>query len=94
MVELELWLLLTTLGGFFLGGVSITWARTEASPRRVLWGRRLFIGILLTLGGTGFVAAFQHAAGLVPLGLLAGLLLVAMLWEGPPTVEEFPQSLR
>ena len=94
MAELELWLLCTTLGGFFLGGVSISWARTESSPRQLVWGRRLFIATLLFLGGSGFVAAIQRADGLVPLGLLAGLLVVAMLWESPRLAERIPDSLR
>ena len=94
MVELELWLLCTTLGGFFVGGTSISWARSETSPRHVLWGRRLFIAVLLLLGGTGFVAACHYADGLIPIGLLAGLLLVAMLWESPRLGEKLPGSLR
>jgi hypothetical protein len=94
MIELELWLLCTTLGGFFLGGVSISWARSETSPRHVFWGRRLFITTLLSLGAAGLVAALHYAEGLVPLGLLAGLLVVAMLWESPRVREEIPGSLR
>jgi hypothetical protein len=95
MLELELWLLCTTLGGFFVGGTSISWARSDRSPWHVLWGRRLFIFTLLFLGGAGLIAAVQRADGLVPLGILAGLLVVAMLWESPPRLREnAPSSLR
>ena len=50
---------------------------------RTWWGRRIFIATLLSLGGTALVAALAHADGLSPLGLLAGMLIVGMLWETP-----------
>jgi hypothetical protein len=46
-------------------------------------GRILFVGTLLLLGAVMQLAAFYQAEGIVPLGLLAGLLLVLMLWESP-----------
>lgn len=65
------------------GAWSILWARAGQGPGRVLWGRRLFIGTLLAVGGTSLVAAFHRAEGVIPLGFLAGILVVAMLWELP-----------
>jgi hypothetical protein len=79
----ELWLTVLTLGFLLLGGYSISLTREEEHPTRASWGRCLFIVVLLALGGTGLVAAFLQAEGLAPLGLLAGLLVVAMLWESP-----------
>ena len=81
MSMLDLWLMLMTPGGCLLGGWSIYWARGQEHPGRMLWGRRLFIITLLLLGLSTLVAACAHARGLAPLGLLAGLLVVVMLWE-------------
>jgi hypothetical protein len=78
---LDLWLMLMTPGGCLLGGWSIYWARGQDHPGRILWGRRLFIVTLLLLGFMTFVAACARAKGLAPLGLIAGLLVVGMLWE-------------
>ncbi len=79
----ELWLASLTLSFLFLGGLSISLARSEHNPIRARWGRTLFIVVLLALGATGLIGAFLRAEGLAPLGLLAGLLVVAMLWECP-----------
>ncbi len=83
MPHLELCLLALSFAGLVLGGWSISLARADWRQSRIAWGRRLFVITLLGLGGSGLVAAFVHADGLVSLGLLAGLLLVAMLWESP-----------
>jgi hypothetical protein len=85
---MELCLLITALTGLFLGTWSVHWARSKYSERRAWWGRRLFIATLLLLGTTIFLAAILRADGLVPLSLLAGILLVAMLWETPPALQE------
>jgi hypothetical protein len=78
---LDLWLLLMTPGGCLLGGWSIYWARGQDHPARIIWGRRLFIVTLLLLGSLTLAAAGAHARGLAPLGLIAGFLVVGMLWE-------------
>lgn len=83
MPILELILLLTTVSGFFVGALSVCWARTHSRHPRGLWGRRLFVGNLLALGAIGLLAALYQADGLAPLGLVAGILIIAMLWEGP-----------
>ena len=85
---MELCLLITGLAGLFLGIWSVHWARSHYSERRAWWGRRLYIGTLLVLAATIFLAAILRADGLVPLSLLAGMLLVAMLWETPPALQE------
>jgi len=78
---LDLLLMLMTPGGCLLGGWSIYWARGQSHPGLILWGRRLFIITLLLLGSLTWIAAWAHAHGLAPLGLVAGLLVVGMLWE-------------
>ncbi len=79
--DLCIWCL--TMVGIVLGAWSIYWVRSEHSALRVLWGRRLFVATLLKLGGTGFVAVFERAGSLAPLGIVSVLLVVAMLWETP-----------
>lgn len=87
-MNLEFVLLLTAILGLGLGIWSISWARSDYRQRRAWWGRRLFIATMLLLGVTIFVAAFAHAEGLVPVSLLAGILLVAMLWETPLALQD------
>jgi hypothetical protein len=81
--DLDLCVWCLTVAGLILGGWSIYWVRAEHTPLRVLWGRRLFIAILLKLGGTGVVAVLDRASSLAPLGIVSVLLVVAMLWEAP-----------
>ena len=66
-----------------LGALGIMWGRCSNCPHRTFLGRAVFIGTLLLLGGAMQFAAFYQADGIIPLGLLAGLLVVAMLWETP-----------
>lgn len=83
MPNLEVWLLAITALGLALGTWGIWWARASREQRLASWGRGLFTGTLLVLGGSSLVAAFHRADGLVPLGLSAGLLVTGMLWEVP-----------
>jgi hypothetical protein len=83
---LELSVLVATLLCAGLGAWSIYWAKSEATDRRSIWGHSLFVLTLLALGATGLVAALCRSAGLPPLGLVAGLLVVGMLWDGSPHV--------
>ena len=46
-------------------------------------GRAVFFAVLALMCGGSVVAAVYRAEGLSPLGLAAGLLVVAMLWESP-----------
>jgi hypothetical protein len=80
---LELSILSSTILCALVGGWCIYWSKhTEERPAR--WGRCGFIGVLLALGALALVAALARSGGLPPLGLVAGLLVVGMLWEGTP----------
>jgi hypothetical protein len=48
-----------------------------------LFGRLLFVGAILILGGSAGAAALHRAEGLIPLGLVSGFLIMGMLWEVP-----------
>ncbi len=87
----ELTVLIATIAGLLLGSCCIYWVKANPSVRQARWGRRLFVATLMSLGAIAFVAAFMRADGLAPIGLLAGLLTVGMLWETPtptPTPSE------
>jgi hypothetical protein len=77
--EFSLWILAVL--GLAVGGWSICWSRRDDA--RAWWGRRVFVGTFLTLGISGLAAAVARADGTITLGLLAGFLLIAMLWETP-----------
>jgi hypothetical protein len=79
----ELCVLIVTVFGFLSGSCSIYWVKVRPSPRQARWGRCLFVLTLLLLGGVALVAALMRADGLIPLGLLSGLLTVGMLWDSP-----------
>jgi hypothetical protein len=81
MDHLEFWLWILAIAGLPLGVWSVCWARGEEG--RAWWGRRIFVGTLLVLGASGLVGAIAQADGTITLGLLAGFLLIAMLWETP-----------
>ncbi len=85
----ELSVLTATVLGLLVGVCCIYWVKAHPSAGWARWGRRLFIATLLGLGAVAFFAAFMHADGLAPLGLLSGLLTVGMLWESPtPSLQE------
>lgn len=65
------------------GGWSVWSVRTDQHPDRTRWGRRLFVGCLVTLGVGNVVALVWAARCLMPFGLSAGWLVIAMLWENP-----------
>ena len=73
-----------TLGlGLFLGLWGILWVRLSPTPRQARWGKFLFVFTFLALGGATFLAAVHRLDGLAPLGMLSGLLVVGMVWDGP-----------
>jgi hypothetical protein len=80
----ELMVLIATLAGLTSGGCCIYFVKMWPRTRHARWGQRLFVVTLLSLGGMALFAAIVHADGLTPLGLLSGLLIVGMLWEGSP----------
>jgi hypothetical protein len=55
-----------------------------------LWGRLLFVPVLFGLASAGLLAAWHRSDALAPVGLLSGLLVVAMLWESPAAELETP----
>ena len=83
MPELEFWLLALAILGLVLGAWGILWARFSRANHRSLWGRSLFVAVIVFLAISSSVAAFHRAEGLVPLGLTAGILVIGMLWEVP-----------
>lgn len=84
----ELAVLISTLIGLTSGGCCIYWVKVKPGTRQARWGRRLFIVTLLALGLVALIAAVMRADGLAPLGLLWGMLIVVMLWEGPVAAPE------
>jgi hypothetical protein len=88
--DLEPLLLGLTLAGLVFGSWGILWARTARAQRLMVFGHGLFLATLLGLGASTLVAAFYRADGLVPLGLLAGSLVVGMFWESPRPREAEP----
>jgi hypothetical protein len=65
-------------------GVWSVWGvRSGRGGRRVAWARRVFLATLFLLGCGTVVAATWAARCVVPLGLAAGWLVIAMLWENP-----------
>ena len=81
MDHLEFWLWILAVAGLTTGGWSVCWARRDDGHAR--WGRKVFVGTILVLGASGLVGAMVLADGTITLGLLAGFLLIAMLWETP-----------
>jgi hypothetical protein len=83
-----------TLGlGLLLGLWGICWARLSPRARLARWGQCLFILTFLALGAATFAAALYRLDGLAPLGLLSGLLVVGMVWDGPrPAARSLPVS--
>lgn len=84
MRERELWLLAIALFGFSLGIWGVLRDRSGRS------GRQLGVGAMFVLGAGAIYAAIHRADGLVPLGLAAGTLVVAMLWGEPRPLEATP----
>ncbi|MSQ95164.1 MAG: hypothetical protein EXR98_11500 [Gemmataceae bacterium] len=88
----ELTVLIAMLAGLLSGSCCIYLVKMKPSARQARWGRRLFVLTLLILGGMGLLAALERADGLAPLGLLAGLLTVGMLWESPTPATSEPEA--
>ena len=83
MLDLETCLLTFAVLGLVVGAWGVVWARTSRRRGLISCGRGLFIGTILFLGAASLLAAFHRADGILPLGLSAGALVVAMLWEIP-----------
>lgn len=85
MVELEMLLLALLAVGLLVGSWGILGLHARCS-RITCLGRRLCFAAVIVLSGGSCLAALHCPAGLAPLGLSVGLLLVAMLWEGPERI--------
>lgn len=83
MARLEFWLFAGALTGLVLGIVAVLRTRASWHTARTSWGPHLFVATLMGLGGASLIAAFHRADGLVPLGLSAGFLVVALFVESP-----------
>jgi hypothetical protein len=81
--EFDLWLLAFLAVVVAVGVWGVWWARAARCPGRAAWGRRLFVGTLVALGAGNLFALTCAARCLVPFGLSAGWLVIAMLWEKP-----------
>jgi hypothetical protein len=79
---LELLILVMTATAAAVGIWSIHWARRASSCWRGRSGRVLFVTNLLVLGGVGAAAALARAQGLPLCGLVAGMLVVGITWDG------------
>jgi uncharacterized BrkB/YihY/UPF0761 family membrane protein len=75
--------LLATLAQALVTALSICWARGDDNRRRTVWGRRLFTLNLVIMGLLGVCAALYRCAALAPLGIMAGFLVVGMVWDEP-----------
>jgi 4-amino-4-deoxy-L-arabinose transferase-like glycosyltransferase len=85
MPDLETVLWGAMLVCLLLGGVSVLVLRGAGRRRKPYWARALFVVVLLVLGAGSVVAALRCPPSLMPLGLAAGGLVTALLWEGPGT---------
>lgn len=83
MPELEFGLAALTLLSLVMGGLGLYWARGSRQRRRALWGYCLFFAALFFVSVSSLVAAAYQAEGLAPVGILAGALVVGMVWELP-----------
>ncbi len=88
MTSLTLAAIVLAIGSFLIAGSCLFLVHCQCQVLAKV-GRRLFVAALLALGGVGLLAALACHEGLAPLGLLAGLLIVAMLWDSPaPQLEQ------
>src|SRR5439155_27081418 len=69
--------------GVGFGAWAVWRARGSRDARLAAWGRRVFLVSLSALGVGTLVAATWAARCLVPSGLAAGWLVIAMLWRNP-----------
>jgi hypothetical protein len=81
--DLDEWLLALLAVGVVVGAWSVWRARGGRDPRRAARGRLVFLVTLVGLTGGTLVAVTCAARCLVPFGLAAGWLVIAMLWENP-----------
>jgi hypothetical protein len=82
MIELDEGLLALLTMAVLCGGWGV-WRGRGSHHGQTLWARRVFLICLAVLGGGTLISALFAARILVPFGLAAGWLVIAMLWENP-----------
>ncbi len=83
MIELDEGLLALLTVAVLCGGWGVWRVRGGRDHGRTLWARRVFLVSLGILGSGSVFAVLFAARILVPFGLAAGWLVIAMLWENP-----------
>ena len=83
MFDLDDGLLALLAVGVIAGLWSVWRVRVNRDPRRAVWGQRVFLVVFCGVGGGTLLSAICAARCLVPFGLVAGWLAIAMLWENP-----------
>ncbi len=83
MLDKDEWLLALLVVGVVFGAWGVWRARGSRDPRLAARGRLVFVITLIVLGAGTLVAVACAARCLVPFGLSAGWLVIAMLWENP-----------
>ena len=83
MFDLDEYLLVLLAVGVVCGAWSVWRVRGTRDHRRAAWGRHVFLLTFGALGAGTLVAANCAARCLIPFGLGAGGLAIAMLWENP-----------
>jgi hypothetical protein len=81
--DLDEWLLVFLAVGVVFGAWSVWRVRGSRDHRHCARARRVFLVTLVGLGAGTLVAVTCAARCLVPFGLSAGWLVIAMLWENP-----------
>ncbi len=82
VLSLQFAIIALSVAGFLSGTCTSALARSQ-HPRISQWGRCLSFGILVGLGLVGVCAACYCIRSLAVVGILAGLLVVAMVWDAP-----------
>jgi hypothetical protein len=83
LFDLEEWLLGLLAVAVVLGAWGVWCGRGTRDQAHARWGRCAFLVSLLGLGAGNLVALTCAARCLMPFGLAAGWLVIAMLWENP-----------
>ncbi len=83
MFDLDECLLALLAVGAVCGAWSVWRVRGGGPGRRLAWARLVYLITLSLLGCGTVVAATWAARCLVPFGLAAGWLVIALLWENP-----------
>jgi hypothetical protein len=81
--DLDEYLLALLAVGVVCGVWSVWQVRGTRDHKQTAWGRRVFLITFCGVGGGTLFATVCATRCLVPFGLVAGWLVIAMLWENP-----------